>query len=268
MVNVYNDIPKVINNVKSENGITKNVRTYILQIPLPAFPPIIIALIPNKGADTADSILQLHKRLIMEIAPQLSLHILSLGSDGAITEYQAQQSIVNIQTIIVPQLKINFSCPIFERVGPVIRVQDLKYAKKTARNAIMSGARLLTFGNSSARFDHFLQLINQHNSILYKNDVIKLDRQDDATAYRTFCSSNFRQCLTADYQIKSGMGGFAVYFHGSEPVEHFFGISRQLNPDFDFADLIQMIPKISQYTKALRSKKLTFSQEKTVRQGK
>lgn len=48
----------------------------------------------------------------------------------------------------------------------------------------------------------------------------------------------------------------------------FFGIARQLNSDFDFADLIQMLPKISQYTKALRSKKLFFDQEKTVRQGK
>ena len=71
----------------------------------------------------------------MEIAPQLNLQILSLGSDGAITEYQAQQSIVNIQTseklkVIEPQLKINFLCPIFERVGPVIRVQDPKHAKK------------------------------------------------------------------------------------------------------------------------------------------
>ena len=75
----------------------------------------------------------------------------------------------------------------------------------------MSGARLLTFGNSSARFDNFLQLINRHDSILYKNDVIKLDRQDDAAAYRTFCSSNFHQCLTTDYQIKFGMEGFAVY---------------------------------------------------------
>ena len=58
------------------------------------------------------------------------------------------------------------------------------------------------------------------------------------------------------------------WFHGSEAVEHFFGIARQLNSDFDFADLIQMIPKISQYNKALRSKKLSFDQEKTVRQGK
>jgi hypothetical protein len=61
---------------------------------------------------------------------------------------------------------------------------------------------------------------------------------------------------------------FLPWFHGSEPVEHFFGIARQLNSDFDFADLIKMLPKISQYTKALRSKKLTFNQEKTVRQGK
>jgi len=51
-------------------------------------------------------------------------------------------------------------------------VQDPKHAKKTARNAIMSGTQLLTFGRSSAWFDHFLQLINQHNSILYRNDVI------------------------------------------------------------------------------------------------
>ena len=61
---------------------------------------------------------------------------------------------------------------------------------------------------------------------------------------------------------------FLPWYHGSESVEHFFGIARQLNPDFDFADLIQMLPKISQYNKALRSKKLSFDQEKTVRQGK
>ncbi|PKY60938.1 hypothetical protein RhiirA4_308934, partial [Rhizophagus irregularis] len=286
-VNIYsNDIPKIINNVKSENGIAKNVRAYILQIPLSKFPPIVIALLPNKGADTADSILQLHKRLILEIAPSdvngpVCLHILSLGSDGAITEYQAQQSIVNIQTsekltVIEPQLKINFSCRIFDYIGPVIHVQDPKHAKKTARNAIMSGARLLTFGNSSARYDHFLQLINQNSSILYKNDVIKLDRQDDAAAYRTFSNQTFAiftsLCESLVLLVKAhreyySQIPFLPWYYGSEPVEHFFGIARQLNSDFDFADLIQMLPKISQYTKALRSKKLFFDQEKTVRQG-
>ena len=46
---------------------------------------------------------------------------------------------------------------------------------------------------------------------MYKNDVIKLNKQDDAAAYRTFCSANFKQCLTHDFQIKEGMEGFIIY---------------------------------------------------------
>jgi hypothetical protein len=33
------------------------------------------------------------------------------------------------------------------------------------------------------------------------------------------------------------------WLHGSESVEHFFGIARQINSDFDFAELIQIVPK-------------------------
>jgi hypothetical protein len=176
----------------------------------------VIALIPNKSKDTADDISILHKKLIQEIAPRLQLHILSIGSDGAIVEFQAQEKILTIQTpeqlsIRDNSLNIHFSCPIFNNVGPIIRVQDPKHAKKTARNALMSGARLLTFGNSSARYSHFLNLIGRHDSIMYKNDVIKLDRQDDAAAYRTFCSSNLKQCLTMDYKIQPEMDGFFIY---------------------------------------------------------
>jgi len=168
-INVYEDIPNIINKIKIEKAIAKDVHTYILQvlfkifkllvklfyylntkmdfilkIPLPKFPPIIIALIPNKGSDNSNTISQLHKKLIQEIAPQLEIHILSIGSDGAITEFQAQQSIMDIQTpqrlsIREPSLNINFSCPIFDKIGPIVRVQDPKHAKKTARNAIVSG---------------------------------------------------------------------------------------------------------------------------------
>ena len=46
---------------------------------------------------------------------------------------------------------------------------------------------------------------------MYKNDVIKLDRQDDGAAYRTFCSSNFKQCLGNDYKVEQDMEGFAIY---------------------------------------------------------
>jgi len=60
-------------------------------------------------------------------------------------------------SICESMLNINFSCPIFESIGPVICVQDPKHTKKTARNAIMSGVRLLTLGNSSVCYDHLLK---------------------------------------------------------------------------------------------------------------
>jgi len=44
---------------------------------------------------------------------------------------------------------------------------------------------------------------------------------------------------------------FLPWLHESESCEHFFGIVRQINSDFDFVELIQMLPKISQYAKAL-----------------
>lgn len=61
---------------------------------------------------------------------------------------------------------------------------------------------------------------------------------------------------------------FLPWLHGSESCEHFFGVARQINSDFDFSELIQMLPKISQYTKALRNKKLSFNKERSVREGK
>ncbi|PKB99046.1 hypothetical protein RhiirA5_383479 [Rhizophagus irregularis] len=90
IINVYSDIiPSTINKIKEENAIAKDVHVYILQILLPKFPPVIVALIPNKGSDSANDITQLHKKLLQEIAPQLGLHILSLGSDGTIVEFRA-----------------------------------------------------------------------------------------------------------------------------------------------------------------------------------
>ena len=56
----------------------------------------------------------------------------------------------------------------------------------------MSGARVLSLGRSTARFNHFLHLSQQTDSIMYKQDVVKLDRQDDGATYRVFCLSNLR----------------------------------------------------------------------------
>ena len=91
--------------------------------------------------------------------------------------------------MIDTRFEVTFSCPILPLIGPVVRVQDPKHAKKTCRNVIM---RVLLLGRSAARFNHFLHLSQRTDSIMYKQDVVKLDRQNDGAAYRAFCSSNLR----------------------------------------------------------------------------
>jgi len=154
-------------------------------------------LIPNNGSDRAVAIADLHRKLLMDIAPQLNLHILSIGSDGALVEFQAQTMIQSMATnerlqLIDTRFDVIFSCPILPSVGPVVRIQDLKHGKKTCRNVIMSGARVLSLGRSTACFEHFLRISKRLDSIMYKQDVVKLDRQDDGATYRAFCSSNLR----------------------------------------------------------------------------
>ncbi|UZO07446.1 uncharacterized protein OCT59_027730 [Rhizophagus irregularis] len=129
------------------------------------FPPVIVALIPT-GNDSANKILALHQKLI-DIAADFELPIISIGSDGAAAEFQAQNLLQSIRTRNRVQHRnsrygINFNCPVFPKVGPIVRIQDPKYGKKTARNAAMSGARLLTFGYD---FNEYAEINLSNNNL-------------------------------------------------------------------------------------------------------
>ncbi|CAB4445037.1 unnamed protein product [Rhizophagus irregularis] len=177
-IEIYDDIYDTVSNIKNKNAIVKDVRIYVLQVPLLKFPPIVVALIPT-GNDNAEKVFALHQKLI-DIATRLDIHIISIGSDGAATEFQAQNLLQATKTNMRVQHRniqfgINFNCPVFPKIGPVIRIQDPKYGKKTARNAAMSGARLLTFGNSTVRFNQLLKLSLKEDSVMYKRNIIRLD---------------------------------------------------------------------------------------------
>ncbi|UZO29536.1 uncharacterized protein OCT59_023006 [Rhizophagus irregularis] len=129
------------------------------------FPPVIVALIPT-GNDSANKILALHQKLI-DIAADFELPIISIGSDGAAAEFQAQNLLQSIRTRNRVQHRnsrygINFNCPVFSKVGPIVRIQDPKHGKKTARNAAMSGARLLTFGYD---FNEYAEINLSNNNL-------------------------------------------------------------------------------------------------------
>ncbi|RGB22385.1 hypothetical protein C1646_776171 [Rhizophagus diaphanus] len=75
----------------------------------------------------------------------------------------------------------------------------------------MSGAHLLIFDNSTIQFDQLLTLSFQENSIIYKQDVIKLDRQDNNAVYRVFCSKNLAQVLDREKGLSFEFRRLFVY---------------------------------------------------------
>jgi hypothetical protein len=46
---------------------------------------------------------------------------------------------------------------------------------------------------------------------MYKCDIIKLNRQDDNTAYRVFCSKNLEQLLNEDKELPFEQRGLFIY---------------------------------------------------------
>ena len=132
---------------------------------------------------------------IVEMSIQANINLVSIGADGAITEYNAQILLMQgnetheFLTYDNTIHDVHFRAPIYSG-KPIIRIQDPKHAKKNGRNAIHSGARLLVLGGDTVRYDQIYQLVQEENSALYIRDVINVDKQDDGAAYRVF-SSNF-----------------------------------------------------------------------------
>ncbi len=94
-------------------------------------------MIPYTGSEKTNAISALHFKLLINIASQLGIHIISISSDGALVEFQVQIaiqkfSISNRLSVYYKEYGIDFNCPIFSNVGPVIRVQDSNNGKKTA----------------------------------------------------------------------------------------------------------------------------------------
>ncbi|CAG8762396.1 17036_t:CDS:2 [Gigaspora margarita] len=96
-IEYYDEVETIIRNIISNNAIAKQVCLYLLQIPLPKFPPIVIGLVPNNGSETSTYILQMHE-MVLEIASQLSIHIIFIGANGASTEFNVQKYLITKNT--------------------------------------------------------------------------------------------------------------------------------------------------------------------------
>ncbi|GBC05191.1 hypothetical protein RclHR1_00610003 [Rhizophagus clarus] len=211
-VSDINDIHEKIRNIYENNALATQVRVIVLKIPIGKIPPIVIAILPTKGDESAEQIFNI-LCTVLDFARQNNLNILSMGADGARSEFNAQTKIMNSSstyfTFDDPFYNVHFKVPVIHG-RPLVRVQDPKHAKKTARNQLFTGARHLSLGIDTVRYDQLYLLAHQDKHTLLKRDVLNVDKQDDGAAYRMFHSDNLLQIIQAE-NVPSDMIGLFIY---------------------------------------------------------
>jgi hypothetical protein len=197
-----------INSAKE--SLATKVRLWVLQIPLPHVPPLILAVMPLASSTDAATLANFEERLLHILLGSdnstNSLCIVSVGSDGSILECDARHALVRrgfakSHSYSIPHPDAAQSEPI--RV-PLMRIhgryiaaiQDPKHGRKTVRNNLFSGARLLVLGNHTTCYEEVRHMACEKDTPLYWRDVDRLDRQNDRAAARLFSASFLKYCIT------------------------------------------------------------------------
>lgn len=173
--------------------LTFNVklRLFVLQVPLPKVPPIILAGIGISNLD-APSLFVYLKQIIDGLIAH-GIQVRSYACDGTAVERSLQVLLDESATRTVIHaikhpadtngIKINVHYHGEKGDTPIVNMQDGKHGRKTGRNNLMSGGHVLTFPNHVALYAHLKQLVDEGGP-LFRRDVEKIDRQDGRAASR------------------------------------------------------------------------------------
>ncbi|KAJ7077204.1 hypothetical protein C8R43DRAFT_1083442 [Mycena crocata] len=167
-----------------------------LSIPLPKIPPILIAAVARGSKTKAEELVDMHRELA-NLLHEHNIHPVSLSSDGAEVERAAQRIIAaeapSFRVYAIPNSKpgcsIVLKIPIYFGYHPTIITQDSKHGLKTARNQLMTGARLIVIGFFTIVFSMLRNLAFNILGPLFTSDVEKVDKQDDRAAARLFSAA-------------------------------------------------------------------------------
>ena len=180
------------------------VRVWCLTVPAPKVSPIIVAALPIGNSMDAPTLLVLLMKVIDGLLDR-GISIVSYACDGTVVERTVQRLFLekaNEYLYIVKNprtgcadTRISFG---IYRGQAICMVQDSKHALKTFQNNLFFGARLLTFGNHTAIYQHILEVASGEGSPLFNRDVVKLDQQDDNAAVHLF-SADFLQYLSSHH---------------------------------------------------------------------
>lgn len=172
------------------------MRLYVLTISLAKIPPLIIAAVVRNGSERATDLKVMHDDII-SLLHDAGLHPVSLSSDGSETERSLQRLIHQsapdlLRYTIVhdhPNCTIRLEIPLIHG-QPSIIVQDSKHALKTARNQMLTGARILVLGNYTIHFALLQDAAQNPTSPLQSRDIVNVDKQHDGAAARVLSAES------------------------------------------------------------------------------
>ena len=132
-------------------------------------------MISHTGSEKTNVISALHLKLLIDIASQLGVHIISIGSNGALVEFQAQTaiqkfSILNWLSVCHKEHEIDFNCPIFPNVVPVICVQDSNHEKKQPEMFVCLVQDCWVLKIQQCIMDNYLLYVN-NQKVFYINRI-------------------------------------------------------------------------------------------------
>ncbi|KAI0696274.1 hypothetical protein BC835DRAFT_878998 [Cytidiella melzeri] len=206
------DLDRVFQDACSHQA--DKLRLYAVGVPLHKVPPMIVAAVARKGSDNADALHALHLE-ILRLLHSVEIYPISMSADGTEVE-RSLQSRINDSAVQVVEYEIPNSlaaCRITLRLHfqdqdhPFVTLQDSNHARKTGRNQLFTGARLLVMGRCAMFYSQLRDCVIGVVSPLFHRDVEKVDRQDDRAAAR-LTSSAFLAHVLALHPERSAL---AVY---------------------------------------------------------
>ncbi|KAJ7252831.1 hypothetical protein C8J57DRAFT_955015, partial [Mycena rebaudengoi] len=275
---------KITSDIDAAKAIATQVWVLAIKIPLPGMPVFPVAFIPNQGKMKGTEYRDYHLKL-RELCGELGMKLLASGADGAKSEVNAQQLMMNAKTesqlsYTNEKYGVFLTCPVYPDTGPHICTTDPDHARKTARNNFLYGTHFLIVGFYFICHAILMFLLTLALVPLYIKDIFNPDKQDDGAARRLFAHKLFKFLVTSDGELRhpSLEGVFILTFHypnipfmpwhhGTHFLEHFFGIARSFITDFSFGQLIEMYKHILIRVRILASGQYNTKKEKDSNNG-
>lgn len=258
-VEVIHDSADEFRQQLNSMGRTKaeKLRLWTLQIPLAHVPPLILAVAAISSATQSSALAQMDEDLLRVLLKQEEpLSIISIGSDGAISECKACNlmisNLVHTGEGEISKYHINhpdghslpITVPLLSVFGQIIAIiQDSKHLNKTVRNNLFSGARALVLARHPTYYQQARDIADDAaHSPLHRRDVERLDCQDDRAAERLFSSATLAYTLNHLGESSRGLMMYLFVFgdlvdaYQSRNVSHSERVLMALRAKF-FKDL-------------------------------